>query len=65
MTIDTYVFRTTPVMLKLQDKVAKIACGTDFTACITVKGQVYSWGTNKWGNLGVENIHGVQEIMVF
>jgi alpha-tubulin suppressor-like RCC1 family protein len=44
-------------MLKLQDKVARVSCGTDFTACITVKGHVYSWGTNKWGNLGVENMH--------
>ena len=34
----------------------RIACGTDFTACLTVKGQVYTWGTNKWGNLGIENI---------
>ena len=43
-------------MLKIQDKVARIACGTDFTACLTVKGHLYTWGTNKWGNLGVENI---------
>ena len=34
----------------------RIACGTDFTACITTKGQLYTWGTNKWGNLGIENI---------
>lgn len=45
----------------MQDKVSRVACGTDFTACLTVKGQVYTWGTNKWGNLGVENMHYTSE----
>jgi alpha-tubulin suppressor-like RCC1 family protein len=35
--------------------VSRVACGTDFSACITVKGHLYTWGTNRWGNLGVES----------
>jgi alpha-tubulin suppressor-like RCC1 family protein len=33
----------------------RVACGYDFTACITESGKLYCWGTNKFGNLGVEN----------
>lgn len=50
------VFKTQPKMVNVGDKVVRVACGTDFSACITVKGQLYTWGTNKSGYLGVENI---------
>ena len=45
-----------PKALNIPDKVARIACGTDFCGCITVRGQLYTWGNNKSGYLGVENI---------
>lgn len=47
-------FKKIPVELFTADRVARISCGTDFTACLTVKGQLFTWGLNKWGNLGVE-----------
>lgn len=50
------VYKTVPKLVNLPDKVVRICCGTDFTACITVRGHLYTWGTNKSGYLGVENI---------
>lgn len=52
---DAMDFRRIPVELSVVDKVTRVSCGTDFSACITVKGQLFTWGLNKWGNLGVEN----------
>jgi alpha-tubulin suppressor-like RCC1 family protein len=53
---DLLVYKTNPKVVSLPDKVVRISCGTDFTACITEKGHLYTWGTNKSGYLGVENI---------
>ncbi len=52
---DLMIYKTTPKEVQVPDKVVRVACGTDFTACITTRGQLYTWGTNKSGYLGVEN----------
>ena len=31
----------------------QVACGDDFAVALNAQGQVYSWGTNKYGNLGL------------
>jgi alpha-tubulin suppressor-like RCC1 family protein len=43
-----------PVLLKIPARVSRVACGVDFTACLTVSGKLYTWGVNNWGNLGVD-----------
>ncbi len=50
---ENYIFRRVPVALKIPDKISRIACGKDFSACLTNKGKLYTWGNNKWGNLGI------------
>ena len=34
-------------------KVSRVSCGYDYTACITSNGKLYTWGSNKYGNLGI------------
>lgn len=41
--------------VNIPEKVMRVSCGYDFTACLTQTGKLYTWGTNKYGNLGVEN----------
>lgn len=36
-------------------KIAKIACGSYHSFAVDEEGQVYSWGLNNFGELGVEN----------
>jgi alpha-tubulin suppressor-like RCC1 family protein len=48
-------FTSDPKKLTINSRVVRVYCGEDFTACITEKGKILTWGTNKWGNLGVEN----------
>lgn len=33
--------------------VTQVACGRDFTFALTGRGQLYSWGRNRWGQLGL------------
>ncbi len=58
---ENYVFRRTPTLLSLpdtdKDKISRVTCGKDFSACLTENGRVYSWGNNKWGNLGHKSIN--------
>ena len=37
----------------LEEQVRDIAVGTSFTACIAENGQVWTWGTNNRGELGL------------
>jgi alpha-tubulin suppressor-like RCC1 family protein len=48
-------YKRDPYKLNITEKITRVACGNDFTACITVNGKLYAWGNNRWGNLGVEN----------
>ena len=43
-----------PHVVNIEDKVARVSCGDDFTACLTVRGKLYTWGFNKNGFLGTE-----------
>ena len=45
-----------PHKVILDDKVSRICCGDDFTACLTIRGKLYTWGVNKNGFLGTEQI---------
>ena len=45
-----------PHKVILDDKVSRICCGDDFTACLTIRGKLYTWGLNKNGFLGTEQI---------
>ncbi len=49
---EDYVFRRKPQCLNLPEQVSRIACGKDFSACLTLTGKLYTWGNNKWANLG-------------
>jgi alpha-tubulin suppressor-like RCC1 family protein len=49
---EDYVFRRKPQCLNIPEPIARIACGKDFSACLTLSGKIYTWGNNKWGNLG-------------
>jgi E3 ubiquitin-protein ligase HERC2 len=43
-------------MLRIPERVSRVACGVDFSACISVSGKLYTWGVNNWGNLGVDSV---------
>ena len=51
-------------MVKISEKIKRVACGVDFTACITVTGKLYTWGFNRWGNLGVESVDNKEHSIV-
>jgi alpha-tubulin suppressor-like RCC1 family protein len=37
--------------------VAKVVCGDGFSALLTAEAQVFTWGTNQFGQLGIDNEH--------
>ena len=37
-------------------QIVQIACGDEHTLALTEQGQVYSWGLNRYGQLGVGNL---------
>uniref|UniRef100_A0A673BJH9 non-specific serine/threonine protein kinase n=2 Tax=Sphaeramia orbicularis TaxID=375764 RepID=A0A673BJH9_9TELE len=44
---------------KLQGKaIRQVACGADFTACVTDEDQMYMFGSDYYGCIGVENVLG-------
>jgi alpha-tubulin suppressor-like RCC1 family protein len=49
-----YVFRRIPFKLSIPEKIARVSCGKDFSSCLTSNGKLYTWGNNKWGNLGLD-----------
>lgn len=55
MSLENFEYTTEPKKLEINQKAVRVYCGEDFSACLTDKGKIFSWGTNKWGNLGVEN----------
>jgi len=43
-------------VMTLKGKLVKIvACGANFTICSTAVGEVYSWGFNRWHQLGISD----------
>ncbi len=53
--LDDLEYTTEPIKLEINQKIVRVFCGEDFSACLTEKGKIFTWGTNKWGNLGVES----------
>jgi len=51
---ETMNYMKIPRKINLPDKAVRLACGSDFSACITTRGELYTWGNNKLGYLGVE-----------
>ncbi|XP_029350046.1 serine/threonine-protein kinase Nek9 isoform X2 [Echeneis naucrates] len=46
---------------KLQGKaIRQVACGADFTACVTDEDQMYMFGSDYYGCIGVEGEHGIE-----
>ncbi|KAK7142942.1 hypothetical protein R3I94_012326 [Phoxinus phoxinus] len=46
---------------RLQGKaIRQVSCGADFTACVTDEDQMYMFGSDYYGCLGVENEHGAE-----
>jgi len=37
------------------DVPVKVACGSEHTLALTNKGEVYAWGQNNYGQVGVNN----------
>lgn len=44
---------SSPFMSSLTTKVVKVQCGYSFSLALTTQGQVYSWGGNLFGQLGL------------
>lgn len=42
-----------PYKIIMPEKITRVCCGNDFSACLTVTGKLYTWGFNKFGNLGL------------
>lgn len=47
---ESTVFKFQPV--PLGERVKAVALGQDHTIAVTIKGNVYSWGSGRWGQLG-------------
>ena len=45
-----------PTMIKCNEPVRQLACGYDHMVFITMSGELYGWGSNKYGQLGKEGI---------
>lgn len=41
-----------PSVINMNEKVLRVTCGNDFSACISESGRLYTWGRNTFGNLG-------------
>lgn len=50
-----YMNRTTPqqIMFDFKSEIEVIACGISHTAIVTQVGEIYCWGYNLWGQLGL------------
>ena len=44
-----------PTQVKIAEKVSRVSCGSDFAACISASGKLYTWGRGNNGNLGHGN----------
>jgi alpha-tubulin suppressor-like RCC1 family protein len=42
-----------PIKLNLPEKISRVCCGPDYSSCLTISGKIYTWGFNKYGNLGL------------
>ena len=46
-------FHTTPLFLRLQIYINKVACGSEHTILLSEKGNIYAMGSNKHGQIGL------------
>jgi alpha-tubulin suppressor-like RCC1 family protein len=57
---------TVPVMtaspLLLGTFISQIIAGNDYTFAITTSGNLYAWGTNRYGNMGIGNPYGTSTL---
>ena len=37
--------------------ITKVQCGNDFTICMDRDGSLYSWGSNRYGQLGITGMN--------
>ena len=51
----TYEYKLIPHVVRIPEQIARIACGFDFTAAISVTGKLYTWGTNTNNYLGIDS----------
>lgn len=42
-----------PLKVNIPEKISRVCCGLDFSSCLTITGKIYTWGFNKFGNLGL------------
>lgn len=48
-----YLRQSLPIKVaNIPQKISQIACGKRHTACVSIEGIVYSWGSNEFGQLG-------------
>ncbi len=40
----------------IMEGISQVSCGTGFTAAVTKEGKLYTWGDNRWGQLGDDTI---------
>ena len=47
--------RDTPqkIMFDFKSRIIFISCGVDYTMAVTESGEIYGWGDNRWGQLGL------------
>ena len=47
-------------MANLEERITQIACGKRHSAAITENGQLYTWGSNEYGQLGRQAARGIK-----
>jgi len=53
--IEHFIIKRIPHKLVFPNKeqISRVSCGVDFTACISSTGKLYTFGNNRWNNLGL------------
>ncbi|EFN67522.1 RCC1 and BTB domain-containing protein 2, partial [Camponotus floridanus] len=52
---ELYYYKYPRKIITLSDKIIKAVCGDEHTLALTSKGEMYAWGSNSYGELGVNS----------
>eukprot|EP01084_Bolivina_argentea_P272853 464653_1 len=64
--MDISIFKLNKLNQKQNENVIDISCGIEHSLFLTLNGNIYSCGHNKWGQLGFKNhgYNGVQQLLI-
>ncbi|XP_019882586.2 uncharacterized protein LOC105249500 isoform X2 [Camponotus floridanus] len=57
-------YRCPRKIITISNKIVKLACGSDHTLALTNEGEIYAWGDNFYGQIGVKKLRHSGPIMV-